>query len=240
MIRHSLKLVCIRPESSALIERDQCTSCCTWEGSPKEMRMTRTLKVSRFALAAFAGTCCLLINDNMSSTKQSSLISQSDARVGRPGTPGSVAGVARRTDRRATRRGAVGAAGVGAAAVGAAAVGAAAVGAAAVGAASDYGSGGYYGSGYYGGPGYYGAYGSPYGSYAGSYGAYGSGSGAYAAPASTAPASAAPAATSAYAASGSDSPNYGPGPVPGSFIVNPNTGRWCTYQDNGYRWCWTP
>jgi len=31
-----------------------------------------------------------------------------------------------------------------------------------------------------------------------------------------------------------------PGPVPGSFVVNPYTGRWCTFQPDGYRWCWTP
>lgn len=97
---------------------------------------TRTLKVAQLALAAAAGMACLLINDNLSSSQQSSLIAQADARVGRPLTPGSVAGVARRTDRRAVRRGAI--------------IGGAAVG-----------TGAYYGYGAYGnGYGAYGAYGS--------------------------------------------------------------------------------
>ena len=65
----------------------------------------RTINALRFALAAVAGTTCLFINDNTSST-QTSLIAQADARVGRPGTPASLAGVARRHTRRAVRRGA--------------------------------------------------------------------------------------------------------------------------------------
>ena len=113
-----------------------------------------TLNALRFALAAAAGTACLFINDNTSSTQRSSLISQADARIGRPGTPLSVAGVARRHYRRAAY-------GYGAGVVGAG-VAAAAVGTAA----------GYYGGypGYYGGyasgyPGYYGAYGAGYPGY---------------------------------------------------------------------------
>jgi hypothetical protein len=35
-------------------------------------------------------------------------------------------------------------------------------------------------------------------------------------------------------------PGYIPGPVPGSVVVNPYTGRWCTFQPDGWRWCWTP
>ena len=58
----------------------------------------------RFALAAAAGTVCLFINDNISTTQRSSLITQADARIGEPLTPGSVAGVARRQTRRAVRR----------------------------------------------------------------------------------------------------------------------------------------
>jgi hypothetical protein len=27
---------------------------------------------------------------------------------------------------------------------------------------------------------------------------------------------------------------------PYSAIVNPYTGRWCTFEPSGYRWCWTP
>jgi hypothetical protein len=65
---------------------------------------SRTLVVS---LTAAAGFVVLFANDNLLSTRQSNLIAQADARVGRPLTPGSVAGVARRTERRAYRRGAV-------------------------------------------------------------------------------------------------------------------------------------
>ena len=97
----------------------------------------------RFALAAAAGIACLFINDNTSSTQRSSLISQADARIGRPGTPLSVAGVARRHYRRA--------------AVGAGVVGA---GLAAGAYYGGYGTSGYYGAyaagGYPGG--YYGGY----------------------------------------------------------------------------------
>ena len=127
------------------------------------------LNALRFTLAAAAGTACLFINDNTSSTQRSSLISQADARIGRPGTPLSVAGVARRHYRRA--------------AVGAGVVGA---GLAAGAYYGGYGTGGYYGpyggypGGYYGGyanrsyvtgrptlvPRYYG------GGYPGGYGAY--------------------------------------------------------------------
>src|ERR1700755_2791345 len=68
---------------------------------------TRAFKLSRLALAATAGMVCLSINDNLSSSQQSGLIMQADARVGRPLTAGSVAGVARRTGRRAYCRGAM-------------------------------------------------------------------------------------------------------------------------------------
>jgi len=65
---------------------------------------SRMLVVS---LTAAAGFAVLFANDNLLSTQQSNLMAQANARVGRPLTPGSVAGVARRTDRRAYRRGAV-------------------------------------------------------------------------------------------------------------------------------------
>jgi hypothetical protein len=68
---------------------------------------SRTLKVTRFALASGAGMACLFIGDNLTSIRQSSLITQADARVGNPRTPGSVAGVARRQTRRAVRRGGI-------------------------------------------------------------------------------------------------------------------------------------
>jgi hypothetical protein len=89
------------------------------------------------SLTAAAGFVVLFANDNLLSSQQSSLIAQADARVGRPLTPGSVAGVARRTDRRAYRRGAV-------------AAGAVATGAV-VGTSAYYGAGPYTdGSSYYG------------------------------------------------------------------------------------------
>src|SRR5262249_42597004 len=47
-------------------------------------------KTSRLALATATGLVCLFINDNWSSTRQSNLVTQVDARVGRPLTPGSV------------------------------------------------------------------------------------------------------------------------------------------------------
>ena len=33
---------------------------------------------------------------------------------------------------------------------------------------------------------------------------------------------------------------YVPGPYPGSVVVNSYTGRWCTFQPDGWHWCWTP
>jgi len=33
---------------------------------------------------------------------------------------------------------------------------------------------------------------------------------------------------------------YIQGPHPGSVVVNPYTGRWCTFEPNGWHWCWTP
>ena len=129
------------------------------------------LNALRFALAAAAGTACLFINDNTSSTQRSSLISQADARIGRPGTPLSVAGVARRHYRRAAY-------GYGAGVVGAGLAAGAYYG--------GYGTSGYYGTyggypgGYYGGyaaggypGGYYGTYGGYPGGYYGAYAAGG-------------------------------------------------------------------
>jgi hypothetical protein len=78
--------------------------------------MARSL--SRTVLAAAAGFVVLFASDNLTPTNPDSLISQAEARVGRPLTPMSGAGVARRT----TRRAVYGTAAVGAAAVGAAAV----------------------------------------------------------------------------------------------------------------------
>jgi hypothetical protein len=33
---------------------------------------------------------------------------------------------------------------------------------------------------------------------------------------------------------------YIQGPYPGSVVVNPYTGRWCTFEPSGWHWCWTP
>jgi len=105
-------------------------------------RMTKLARNAlRFALAAAAGTVCLFIN--MSTTERSSLITQADARIGEPLTPGSVAGVARRQTRRAVRRNYYG-----------------------------YGAGGYYGA-YGGYPSaYYRSYAAYPGGYYGAYAAY--------------------------------------------------------------------
>jgi hypothetical protein len=33
---------------------------------------------------------------------------------------------------------------------------------------------------------------------------------------------------------------YVPPPAAGATVVNPRTGRSCTIEPSGYRWCWTP
>jgi len=78
--------------------------------------MVRSL--SRTVLAVAAGFVVLFASDNLSLSNLGSLVTQAEARVGRPLTPMSAAGVARRT----TRRAVYGTAAVGAAAVGAAVV----------------------------------------------------------------------------------------------------------------------
>jgi hypothetical protein len=67
--------------------------------------MTRT-NFLQLALAAAVGAGCLLVNENVSMKDASSLVSTADARIGRPLTPMSYAGVARRTTRRAVAVGA--------------------------------------------------------------------------------------------------------------------------------------
>jgi hypothetical protein len=82
--------------------------------------MTFTSKrLLRLALATAAGFVVLFAAEDMSSTR-SGLTTTADARIGRPLTPMSYAGVARRTTRRAYYGAAAGAAAVGAAAAGAA------------------------------------------------------------------------------------------------------------------------
>jgi hypothetical protein len=79
----------------------------------------RKNRLLRLAVAAMAGLGCLFVSDRISPTGSGSLITEASARLGRPLTPLSYAGVARRT----TRRAVYGAAAVGVGvAVGAAAV----------------------------------------------------------------------------------------------------------------------
>ena len=59
------------------------------------------------AMAVVAGAGCLFISEKVSLTQPASLVSTADARIGRPLTPLSYAGVARRTTRRAVAAGAV-------------------------------------------------------------------------------------------------------------------------------------
>ena len=82
--------------------------------------MTRlTNRLLRVSVAVAAGSACLLASENFSLRNPTALVTEAHAIIGRPLTPMSYAGVARRT----TRRGMYGAAVVGGAAVGAAAVG---------------------------------------------------------------------------------------------------------------------
>ena len=101
-----------------------------------------TIRKSSIALAAVVGAGGLFLSENFSTTAPRTYLSQAKAVIGRPLTPLSVAGVARRTTRRAVAAGAVG-------------YGAYAVGR--YGYSDYYGTPGYtnYGySGYYGTPGY--------------------------------------------------------------------------------------
>ena len=51
-------------------------------------------------LITFIGICCLEAGDRLAESGEISLVGSAEARVGRPLTPVSVAGVARRTTRR--------------------------------------------------------------------------------------------------------------------------------------------
>jgi len=123
-------------------------------------------RVRKAALAASALACASFFSLSWSQQEGVSLsVESAQARVGRPLTPVSAAGVARRQNRRAAY-------GYGAAAVGAGLVGAAAVGTAAAVAATspNWGWGGapyYAGTNYYGSPGQIGQryYGGPYAAY---------------------------------------------------------------------------
>jgi hypothetical protein len=67
--------------------------------------MTRTATaLVHLSIATALGGAALFWNGNLPLDRQASLISAAEARIGRPATPRSFAGVARRTDRRVTRR----------------------------------------------------------------------------------------------------------------------------------------
>jgi hypothetical protein len=64
--------------------------------------MIRTkITLLSIAMGIVAGVGCLFLSDHVSVTKSGSLITQAHAIIGRPLTPMSYAGVARRTTRRA-------------------------------------------------------------------------------------------------------------------------------------------
>jgi hypothetical protein len=67
----------------------------------------KTTMMIRLVLASLAGASCLLIGEPGWMTGSGSLVSQANAIIGRPLTPVSYAGVARRTTRRAVVGGAM-------------------------------------------------------------------------------------------------------------------------------------
>ncbi|WP_213288801.1 hypothetical protein [Bradyrhizobium sp. sGM-13] len=70
--------------------------------------MTRLSKaIIRLSVAAIAGGAALVWSGQLPGDTRSSLVSSAEARIGRPLTPMSYAGVARRTTRRAVAVGAV-------------------------------------------------------------------------------------------------------------------------------------
>src|SRR3954462_11008774 len=70
----------------------------------QECSMSSLPRTFKLAAAVAAGVVCMSISDNVSSLRQANLVTTADARIGRPLTPGSVAGVARRQTRRAVVR----------------------------------------------------------------------------------------------------------------------------------------
>jgi hypothetical protein len=69
--------------------------------------MTRaTTRLLGITLATIAGILCLFASENISLTRLDRLVTQAQARIGRPLTPLSYAGVARRTVRRGVWAGA--------------------------------------------------------------------------------------------------------------------------------------
>ena len=69
--------------------------------------MTDTkLKILRVTLATIVGAGCLFVSENVLLNKPGSLVTEANAIIGRPLTPMSYAGVARRTTARAVTYGA--------------------------------------------------------------------------------------------------------------------------------------
>jgi len=76
--------------------------------------MTRTsIAMIRLSIVTIVGGAALFWNGEVPLDSRSSLVSSAEARIGRPLTPMSYAGVARRTTRRAVAYGAAGAVAVG-------------------------------------------------------------------------------------------------------------------------------
>jgi hypothetical protein len=69
--------------------------------------MTRAItRLSFITVAAISGIGCLFVSEKASLTSPETFVSSAEARIGRPLTPLSYAGVARRTTRRAVAVGA--------------------------------------------------------------------------------------------------------------------------------------
>ena len=75
-----------------------------WGVLTRECLMSNLRRTFKLAAAVAGGVVCMSISDNVSSLRQANVVTTADARVGRPLTPVSVAGVARRTTRRAVVR----------------------------------------------------------------------------------------------------------------------------------------
>jgi hypothetical protein len=174
-------------------------------------RETIMKKLSLCAVSVGGALVCAAVPASFNWSPAKVSLDTAEARIGRPLTATSVAGVGRRVYRRQYRRAAAGAA-VGAAAVGGAAAGAAYVG----GPAPAYAPGPYVDAP---APAY-----APAGPYVGG----------------PAPAYAPGPAVAAAPPYGGPGYGYGPGPYPDAVVVNPVTGRWCRTEANGYQFCWTP
>jgi len=71
------------------------------------MTMLTSTTLIRLSIAALVGTAALLWSGELPLNSQSSFVTSAEARIGRPLTPMSYAGVARRTTRRTVAAGAV-------------------------------------------------------------------------------------------------------------------------------------